>query len=55
LYFAIARADAGILNYLLDHGACTHIRDVEHASPLDFAKEVKWKEGQKLLMRKTKC
>lgn len=55
LYFAISRRDAEILKYLLERGACTQQRDIYQQRPVDFAKEVKWKEGIQLLSRKNRC
>ncbi len=55
IYFAVSRADPEILEYLLDQGACIRSRDSYHQRPIDFAKELKWNEGVKLLNRKTKC
>ncbi len=55
LYFAIRRADEDILLFLLDHGACVNTVDSYKQSPLDFAKEIKWKKGIQLLRRKKSC
>ena len=55
IYFAIRREDSEILKFLLDQGACVNTVDSYKQTPLDFAKEVKWKVGQKLLRRKTAC
>lgn len=55
IYFAVRRADPEILKYLLDQGACVKSNDNYQQRPIDFAKEIKWQEGQKLLQRKTKC
>lgn len=55
IYFAITRQDADVVTYLLDHGACTAVKDVEQQTPFEYAKELDWKEGMKILKRKTKC
>lgn len=55
LYFAIHRQDPDILNYLIDQGACTHVQDADGLTPEAYAKEVDWKQGLKILKRKTKC
>ena len=55
IYFAVNRADPEILTYLLERGACTHSKDSYGQKPADFAREVKWDLGVKLLKRKTKC
>jgi uncharacterized protein len=55
IYFAINRKDAGILRYLLDHGACTSVKDTYQQTPLQYAEELEWKEGAKILKRKNKC
>jgi len=55
IYFAITRQDADVVKYLLDHGACTGVKDVEQQTPYEYAKELKWKDGMKILKRKTKC
>ncbi len=55
IYFAINRQQADIVKYLLDHGACTSVKDTEQQTPLQYAEEIGWKEGAKLLKRKNKC
>ena len=55
LYFAIRRQDPQILIHLLRRGACKNVKDVENISPLDFAKEVKWAVGQKILKMAPSC
>ena len=55
IYFAVRRSDPEILNYLLDQGACTQSKDSYDQRPIDFAKELDWAEGVKILKRKTKC
>ena len=55
IYFAINRKEADIVKYLLDHGACTSVKDSEQQTPLQYAEELGWKEGAKILKRKNKC
>lgn len=55
IYFAINRQDLDILRYLLDHGACTSVKDVNQQTPLQYAEELDWKAGAKILKRKNKC
>lgn len=55
LYFAIRRQDPSILNLLLRQGACKNTIDSEKQSPLDFAKEVGWKQGMQMIERAPAC
>lgn len=55
IYFAINRQEASIVKYLIDHGACTSVKDSEQQTPLQYAEELKWAEGVKILKRKNKC
>lgn len=55
IYFAITRQDPEIVTYLLDQGACTKIKDNYQQTPLEYAQELEWLEGIKILKRKTKC
>lgn len=55
IYFAIRREDPQILKFLIEGGACLKAKDSYDQTPLDFAKEVKWKAGIALLQKKTKC
>lgn len=55
LFFAIRRNDLRILNQLLQKGACPLVFDSYNQTPLEFAKEVKWIEAQKLLAKVKSC
>ncbi len=55
LYFAIRRKEPSILKLLIDRGACPNVRDSYQQTPLDFAIEVKWDLGQKMLKRAKPC
>lgn len=55
IYFAINRKDEGIVKYLVDHGACLKTKDDSQQTPLQYAEELEWKEGIKILKRKSKC
>lgn len=55
LYFAIRRQDPGILRWLLRQGACKNRVDKENISPIEFAKEVGWTEGLRILEKAPAC
>jgi len=55
LYFAIRRNDLRILNQILQSGACPLVFDSFRQTPLEFAKEVKWVQAQRLLSRVQSC
>lgn len=55
LYFAIRRQDPGVLALLLRQGACKNVVDAEKMSPLDFAKEVGWRQGISILNKAPAC
>lgn len=55
LYFAVRRKDEYILKHLLQKGACPNNFDSYHQTPLDFAKEIKWSQGVKILKNAKAC
>ncbi len=55
LYFAIRREDPHILHHLLRLGACKNVTDSYNQTPLDFAKEVGWKQGISVIENAPAC
>lgn len=55
IYFAIRRKDPGILSWLLRQGACKNVVDSYKQTPMDFAKEVDWKDGVAILEKAPAC
>lgn len=55
IYFSIRRKDPGILSWLLRQGACKNVVDSYKQTPMDFAKEVEWKDGIAILEKAPAC
>lgn len=55
LYFAIRRQDENVLKFLLERGACPNTIDSYKQTPLDFAKEIQWAQGIKILKKARPC
>ncbi len=55
IYFAVRRQDPSVLLWLLRQGACKNITDTYKQTPLDFAKEVEWKQGISILEKSPAC
>lgn len=55
LYFAVRRQDSHVLQWLLRQGACKNVTDSYKQTPLDFAKEVGWKQGISILETAPSC
>ncbi len=55
LYFSIRRQDLNLLNDLIARGACVNVFDSYQQTPLDFAREVKWLEGEKTILKAKPC
>jgi ankyrin repeat protein len=55
IYFSIRRQDLGLLTALINRGACVNIFDSYQQTPLDFAREVKWTEGEKIIAKSKPC
>ena len=55
LYFAVRREDPNVLYWLLRQGACKNVIDSYKQTPIDFAKEVGWKQGIAILEKAPAC
>lgn len=55
IYFAIRRGDPKTLSWLFERGACKNTFDAYRQTPLQFAEEVKWVEGQNLIKKAKPC
>ncbi|MFN9069092.1 MAG: ankyrin repeat domain-containing protein, partial [Bdellovibrionales bacterium] len=55
LYFSIRRQDIRLLTALIDRGACVNVFDSYRQTPLDFAREVKWTDGEKIIAKAKPC
>ena len=55
LYFSIRNENIEILDYLLAKGACPNVVDTYSQSPLDFARESRWKASYSRLKKARHC